>query len=67
MVEPKKDSSQQVEKTEVWTNEELEAFIDTELKKDPLHKDYPELFQRGELCLPSYSSLELITSCAEVT
>lgn len=50
MAEPKKDSTPQVEKTEVWTNEEFEEFIDTELTKDPLHKDYPELFKRGEFC-----------------
>lgn len=50
MAESNTDSSQLVEKTEVWTNEEFEAFIDTELTKDPLHKDYPELFKRGELC-----------------
>jgi hypothetical protein len=55
MVESKTNSSQEVEKTEVWTNEEFEAFIDTELKKDPLHKDYPELFKRGELCSSSHS------------
>eukprot|EP00985_Skeletonema_marinoi_P029876 scaffold29458_cov153-Skeletonema_marinoi.AAC.1 len=47
MAEPKKDSPQQVEKSEVWTDEEFEAFIDTELTKDPLHKDYPELFKRA--------------------
>ena len=49
MVEEAKDSSQQqeVEKTEVWTDEEFEAFIDTELRKDPLHVDYPDLFARG--------------------
>ena len=43
-------SSQQqevVEKSEVWTDEEFEAFIDTELRKDPLHVDYPDLFARG--------------------
>ena len=55
MVESKANSTQQVEKTEVWTNEEFEAFIDTELTKDPLHKDYPELFKRGELCSSSHS------------
>ncbi len=67
MAEPKKDSSLQVEKSEVWTNEQFEAFIDTELTKDPLHKDYPELFQRGEFCLPPYSYLylQLITRSAE--
>lgn len=47
MAESNTDSSQLVEKTEVWTNEEFEAFIDTELTKDPLHKDYPELFKRA--------------------
>jgi len=61
MAEPKKDSPQQVEKSEVWTDEEFEAFIDTELTKDPLHKDYPELFKRGALCLLSHSYLQLIT------
>ena len=48
--EEAKDSSssqQEVEKSDVWTNEEFEDFIDTELKKDPLHEDYPDLFARG--------------------
>ncbi len=55
MAESETNSSKEVEKTEVWTNEEFEAFIDTELTKDPLHKDYPELFKRGELCTLSHS------------
>ena len=55
MAESKTNSSQEVEKTEVWTNEEFEAFIDAELTKDPLHKDYPALFKRGELCSSSHS------------
>ena len=53
-MEEAKDSSQQqevVEKSEVWTNEEFEAFIDTELRKDPLHIDYPDLFARGAFCV----------------
>ena len=55
MAESKTDSSQEFEKSEVWTNEEFENYIDTELTKDPLHKEYPELFKRGELCLMSHS------------
>ena len=53
-MEEAKDSSQQqevVEKSEVWTDEEFEAFIDTELRKDPLHIDYPDLFARGAFCV----------------
>ena len=56
-MEEAKDSSQQqevVEKTEVWTDEEFEAFIDTELRKDPLHVDYPDLFARGAFVCSVY-------------
>ena len=54
MAEPKTDSSTEVEKSDVWTDEEFEAFIDTELKKEPLHNDYPELFKKGGLRLPLF-------------
>ena len=52
-MEEAKDSSQHQEVVEksVWTNEEFEAFIDTELRKDPLHIDYPDLFARGAFCV----------------
>jgi hypothetical protein len=52
MAEPRTPSSQELEKSDVWTDEEFEAYIDTELKKEPLHNDYPELFERGELHAP---------------
>ena len=56
MDEEAKDSLQQqvVEKSEVWTDEEFEAFIDTELRKDPLHVDYPDLFARGTFVCSVY-------------
>ena len=62
MAEPKNDS----QKSEVWTNEEFEAFIDTELKKDPLHTDYPELFEKGALLCLYHSFMQLITCYADI-
>jgi hypothetical protein len=49
-----KDLSQEAEKSAVWTDEEFEAFIEKELKKEPLRKEYPGIFEKAPNIISSW-------------
>jgi hypothetical protein len=37
-----------------WTDEEFKAFLQKELEKDPLYKDYPEVFSVAPTCISKW-------------